>query len=345
MYNCFNLAVHLLLYYKSFMLNAYKTQIDQAISELIFPDQPADLYDPIRYMLTFGGKRVRPLLVLLSASLYGEEMIAKAMPAAVAIELFHNFTLMHDDIMDEAPLRRGKSTVHQKWNGAVAILAGDNMMVRSYQELSHCGPQLLPELLNELNQVAREVCEGQQWDMQFEKREMVSKDEYLSMIRLKTAVLLGTSLKMGAIIGGASSHDADCLYNFGISLGVAFQLQDDILDVYGDVEKIGKQSGGDILSNKKTILTVLAHGLADDSARQEFKSLVHTETSGDVRKEQDKISAVKGLYDRLAVFESANELQKDYIGQAFDSLDKMEIEQDRLDNLRKLAHSLLNRTN
>lgn len=327
------------------MLDSYKTQIDRAISELKFPEQPADLYDPIRYMLTFGGKRVRPLLVLLSASLFGKKKMAEAMPAAIAIELFHNFTLMHDDIMDDAPLRRGKSTVHQKWNNSVAILAGDNMMVRAYQELSHCGPQLLPELLDELNQVAREVCEGQQWDMEFEKREMVSQEEYLSMIRLKTAVLLGTSLKMGAIIGGASKHDADCLYNFGISVGIAFQLQDDILDVYGDAEKFGKQSGGDILSNKKTILTVCAYKLADDAEREEFSNLVRSETMGDAQKEQGKISKVKSLYDRLAVFQSATELQKDYIVRAFDSLEKMEIEQDRLDNLRNLAHSLLNRTN
>ena len=327
------------------MLDSYKTQIDRAISELKFPEQPADLYDPIRYMLTFGGKRVRPLLVLLSASLFGKKKMAEAMPAAIAIELFHNFTLMHDDIMDDAPLRRGKSTVHQKWNNSVAILAGDNMMVRAYQELSHCGPQLLPELLDELNQVAREVCEGQQWDMEFEKREMVSQEEYLSMIRLKTAVLLGTSLKMGAIIGGASKHDADCLYNFGISVGIAFQLQDDILDVYGDAEKFGKQSGGDILSNKKTILTVCAYKSADDAEREEFSNLVRSETMGDAQKEQEKINKVKSLYDRLAVFQSATELQKDYIVRAFDSLEKMEIEQDRLDNLRNLAHSLLNRTN
>lgn len=327
------------------MLDSYKTQIDRAISELKFPEQPADLYDPIRYMLTFGGKRVRPLLVLLSASLFGKKKMAEAMPAAIAIELFHNFTLMHDDIMDDAPLRRGKSTVHQKWNNSVAILAGDNMMVRAYQELSHCGPQLLPELLDELNQVAREVCEGQQWDMEFEKREMVSQEEYLSMIRLKTAVLLGTSLKMGAIIGGASKHDADCLYNFGISVGIAFQLQDDILDVYGDAEKFGKQSGGDILSNKKTILTVCAYQSADDAEREEFSNLVRSETMGHAQKEQEKISKVKSLYDRLAVFQSATALQKDYIVRAFDSLEKMEIEQDRLDNLRNLAHSLLNRTN
>jgi geranylgeranyl diphosphate synthase type II len=199
-----------------------------------FPEQPANLYAPIRYILSLSGKRIRPLLVLLGADLFDIARIGDALPASVAIEYFHNFSLIHDDIMDKAPLRRGKATVHQKWNDSIAILSGDALLVKAYEQLANCPVQYIPELLRVFNRVALEVCEGQQFDMDFEDMEGIQQEEYIRMIRLKTSVLLGGALEMGAVLADASLENRNRLYDFGVNLGIAFQLQDDILDAFGD---------------------------------------------------------------------------------------------------------------
>ncbi len=327
------------------MLDSYKAQIDRSIADIPFPGQPADLYEPIRYILKLGGKRVRPLLVLLAADLFGEDQALKAVPAAMAVELFHNFTLMHDDIMDEAPLRRGKPTVHKKWNEHVAILAGDNLFVWAYKQLALCEPEKIPVLLSVFNQMAREVCEGQQWDMEYGKAAMITGEAYIEMIRLKTAVLLGSALKMGAYIGGASDHDAACLYDFGINIGIAFQLQDDILDTYGDSQQFGKQIGGDVLANKKTILLVDAYRLADGDERKELESCLSVTGDLDEVQAQQKIQRVRSLYDQLGVLSRATELKEQYVDRAFACLEKLTIGQEKLRNLTILAQSLLTRSN
>src|SRR5438067_240248 len=218
--------------------------VSKAVDELTFPAYPTDLYEPISYILALGGKRLRPALLLMACDLFGGD-VEKAIEPALAIEVFHNFTLMHDDIMDKAPLRRGKITVHEKWNANVAILSGDAMMVEANKFMMKVDDAILRRVMDIFNETATGVCEGQQIDMSFEQRNNVLIDEYLDMIRLKTAVLLGGTLKISSIIGGASTADAQLLYNFGVNLGIAFQLQDDILDVYGDPEKFGKQVGGD----------------------------------------------------------------------------------------------------
>ncbi|MBU2045104.1 MAG: polyprenyl synthetase family protein [Bacteroidetes bacterium] len=245
--------------------------IDQAVKDTTYPSEPKELYEPISYLMALGGKRLRPAMVLMATDLFGGD-IQEALAPALAVELFHNFTLMHDDIMDKAPLRRGQPTVHAKWNEAVAILSGDVMFVKAYKMMIQVKPDILSPVLEVFNQTAVGVCEGQQIDMNFERRAEVSIPEYVEMIRLKTAVLVGGALKIGALIGNASEKDAQLLYEFGENLGIAFQLQDDILDVYGDPEKFGKQVGGDIISNKKTFLLIKALELAEGETA---KSLNH----------------------------------------------------------------------
>ncbi len=235
----------------------YQRIIGEEIESLNLPSSPHNLYHPISYFLSLGGKKMRPVLTLMGCELFQKDYsIAKN--AALAVELFHNFSLVHDDIMDAAPLRRGQETVHQKWDNNVGILSGDAILILAYQKLATYEPNILAKLLPIFNQTAIEVCEGQQYDMDFESRDDVSISEYLQMIKFKTAVLLGCSLKMGAIIGKSSEADANELYNFGVNLGLAFQLQDDILDVYADQNKFGKQVGGDIIANKKTYLLLKA---------------------------------------------------------------------------------------
>lgn len=317
--------------------------IDKGLAEMKLPAQPARLYEPIRYILQIGGKRIRPMLVLLAADIYGEDRVEEALPAALAIELFHNFTLMHDDIMDEAPLRRGMPTVHEKWDTDVAILSGDNLLVLAYQQLANVGPEHIHSLLFVFNRMAQEVCEGQQWDMEFEQLEMITQDSYLDMIRLKTAVLLGSALKIGAIIGGASDRDAKCLYEFGTAIGVAFQLQDDILDLYGDPKRFGKQVGGDILANKKTILLINAYAHADERQKRELLEWQGFDGARSPHRSEQKIQAVKQIYEALRVQEAAAKLKEEYVAHAFSCLDKMSVGPDKLQKLRLLAQSLLTR--
>lgn len=261
------------------------------------PQNP--LHEPIRYILSLGGKRIRPALVLLSGKAFGAAD-GQLMRAALAVEIFHNFSLVHDDIMDKAPLRRGKTTVHEKWDSNAAILSGDAMLIEAYKQLSLCGQGHLKEILDLFNTTSLEVCEGQQLDMDFESRTDVSVDEYIEMIRLKTAVLLGCSLQMGALLGNASEADCQHIYNFGKLCGIAFQIQDDYLDAFGNPEDFGKQVGGDILSNKKTYLIIKALELASPDGREELENIYFQNTIAD---SDIKVSRVLELFRDLEIDE------------------------------------------
>ncbi|HVV55575.1 MAG TPA: polyprenyl synthetase family protein [Mucilaginibacter sp.] len=314
--------------------------ISKEIDQLEFPLHPVDLYEPIKYILSIGGKRMRPALLLMACDLFGGDML-KAVPPALAIEVFHNFTLVHDDIMDNAPLRRARATVHEKWNRNVAILSGDVMLVESYKLLMQVEDRLLRPVITVFNDTAVGVCEGQQTDMDFETRNDVHIDEYIVMIRLKTAVLLGGALKIGAIIGGADDHDASLLQTFGEQLGIAFQLQDDILDVYGNPENFGKQVGGDILSNKKTYLLIKALETANAAQSTELKKWF----SGTDFPAKEKIDAVTAIYDRLNIRQHAWQAMRLYADKAFAVLDEVDLPADRKKYLHDFATGLMIREN
>jgi geranylgeranyl diphosphate synthase type II len=310
--------------------------IEEKIQAVSFPSEPNNLYDPLNYFMTLGGKRTRPLLTLLGCDLFGKPG-EQAMNAAIAVELFHNFTLIHDDIMDEAPLRRGKSTVHTKWNSNIAILSGDVLFVKAFEFLSDNDAKYLHPLIAVFTRTAAEVCEGQQLDMDFETRNDVSIEEYIEMIRLKTSVLLGAALEMGAIIGEASAEDKRLLYEFGMNVGIAFQLKDDILDLYADPEKFGKQVGGDILSNKKTFLLLKAQELAVGDQAQQLARIMN-ELTGD-----EKISAARKLFDALGIQELAMERMKDYYHSAKTAMDKISVPDEAKLELIGIADYLMNR--
>lgn len=280
------------------IIKTYTQELEEKITQLNFPTQPSELYDPLRYFLTLGGKRTRPLLTLLGCHLFGRPGL-EAINAALAIELFHNFTLIHDDIMDEAPLRRGKVTVHEKWNTNVGILSGDVLFVEAYKLLANHDTTVLPALLEVFSKTAVEVCEGQQLDMGFESRNDVTVVEYIEMIRLKTSVLLGAALKMGGIIAKANKDDLQHLYDFGQNVGIAFQIQDDILDLYADPEKFGKQVGGDILCNKKTFLLIKAFELADTNQREALQQMLNMGST------KEKVEKARMIFDAIGVKEVA----------------------------------------
>ncbi|MFD0941020.1 polyprenyl synthetase family protein [Pedobacter boryungensis] len=308
--------------------------IEKAIPQIEYPSHPANLYEPIRYIMSLGGKRIRPVMVLMASELFTTE-VHKAIDVALAIETFHNFTLVHDDIMDNAPLRRGRQTVHEKWGNNNAILSGDVMMVESNKHLSKVDITVLKAVLDTFNATAQGVCEGQQLDMEFEQRSDVSIDEYLEMIRLKTAVLLGGAMKLGAIVGGANSVDAELLYNFGENLGVAFQLQDDILDVYGNPEKFGKQVGGDIIANKKTFLHLKTLALANENEKESLVSISDNKI--------DKINAVKQLYDKYEIKEKAALEMNKFLTKANFALDSLAVADEKKANFRELVQQILDR--
>jgi len=314
--------------------------ISGAIDKLTFPVYPAELYEPISYILSLGGKRMRPSLLLLACDLFGGDVEA-AIPPALAIEVFHNFTLMHDDIMDNAPLRRGRMTVHERWNKNVGILSGDVMLVESYKLMMQVPERILRAVLDIFNKTAVGVCEGQQMDMDFETRDNVCIPEYLDMIRLKTSVLLGGALKIGALIGGADVKDAELLNNFGEHLGVAFQLQDDILDVYGDPEKFGKQVGGDIISNKKTYLLIKALELSDDRLTRELLGWMALKEFDS----NEKVAAVTEIYNSLNVRKYAEDAMETYADKAFFELNKINLPETHKQYLRDFADGLLVREN
>ncbi|VTP90948.1 polyprenyl synthetase family protein [Sphingobacterium daejeonense] len=314
--------------------------IAEYIQNTEYPKQPADLYDPIKYILSLSGKRIRPLLVLMGAKLFGKENLQEVVPASIAIEYFHNFSLIHDDIMDRAPLRRGKATVHQKWNDNVAILSGDALLVKAYLELGKSPSAHIPDLLNVFNKVALEVCEGQQYDMDFEKKSNVSEDDYLNMIRLKTSVLLGGALQMGAILANAEQEQQQLIYDFGVNLGIAFQLQDDYLDVYGNPETFGKQVGGDILCNKKTILRIKTEQLLDEESKEEFQKLIDLDTIEDA----EKVSRMKNLYAKFEVDKYAEDIKSRYMELAYNKLESIAVSEAQKAELRMLADTLMHRT-
>lgn len=297
------------------MLAHYKNLIESEISRHAFGSQPKSLYEPIRYLMKLGGKRLRPMLVMLAYSLYKKDA-EKIVSYAAAVEAFHNFTLMHDDIMDKAPLRRGKATVHEKWNVNTAILSGDVMLVRVYDMfLSLEGPKL-NQVLRAFNQCAAEVCEGQQWDMEFESKTKVTEEQYIEMIRLKTAVLLGFSLELGAILADAPKADQIALREFGVNIGIGFQLKDDLLDVYADQKKFGKQVGGDIISNKKTFLLIKALEKAKGKQQNELKEWLSTKKFN----AKKKVAAITGIYDVLGISELTELKVNHYFKKGFDRL-------------------------
>jgi len=314
--------------------------IIEAINGKRYPKQPAELYEPMQYMMNLGGKRLRPALLLMGCDAFGGD-IYQAINPAIAIEVFHNFTLMHDDIMDKAPLRRGKTTVHEKWNSSVGILSGDAMLVEGYKLMMQVKENILRPVLEIFNDTAIAVCEGQQIDMNFEQQTAVKIDAYINMIRLKTAVVLGGALKIGALIAGAKQQDADLIYAFGEYLGIAFQLQDDILDVYGDPEKFGKQVGGDIISNKKTYLLIKALETANQEQLQELNHWLQL-TNFDAVK---KVSAVRNLFDQMEVREKAEQEMNRFAQSALQSLKDLHLDEVRKNALFEFADMLLVREN
>lgn len=313
-------------------------QIEQAISQVTYPNHPASLYDPIAYIMSLGGKRIRPTMLLMSVDLFGGK-IEQGIQAALAIETFHNFTLIHDDIMDNAPLRRGKQTVHEKWGVNTAILSGDVMMVEANKHLTNVDISVLKPALDTFNTTAQGVCEGQQLDMEFESRDNVSIEEYIEMIRLKTAVLLGGAMKLGAIVAGADQKNAQLIYDFGENLGIAFQLQDDILDVYGDPEKFGKQIAGDIISNKKTFMLLKLQELVDQDDEKELNSqYVNTDSL-------EKIRKITRLYDQYEIRQLASDEMKKYLDKAFRAMDQISVDEIHKAEIIKLANELMSREN
>ncbi len=298
-----------------------------------FPEQPASLYEPNEYFLKLGGKRVRPVLCLMGNELF-DEIIPDAWHAATAIELFHNFTLIHDDIMDKAPLRRGKQTVHTKYNDSTALLAGDVMLVRAYEYLNKISSAYLSKVLSLFNRTAIEVCEGQQMDMDYESQTNVSMNDYLRMIELKTSVALAASLKVGGLLGGGGERNQNLLYEFGKKLGIAFQVQDDYLDAFGDKNKTGKQVGGDILANKKTFL--LIHAMESASHKKELEQLIKTNSS-------DKVEKVVAVYKDCKADEWAIQLKNKYFDEALTHLEDIAVLSKRKEPLRELALFLVQR--
>ncbi len=310
--------------------------LEKEISTFDFPAQPANLYDPLRYFLTLGGKRMRPILTMLGAELF-DVSGKNAVNAAIAVELFHNFSLIHDDIMDAAPLRRKKQTVHTKWNTNIAILSGDVLLVKAYQEICKQDAKVLPRLLEIFNRTAIEVCEGQQLDMDFETRNDVSIEEYIEMIRLKTSVLLGCALEMGAVVAEAKKEDQELIYSFGEHIGVAFQIQDDILDLYADPEKFGKQVGGDVLANKKTLLLLKANELANPAEIETLNKL-SSESNQTL-----KIESTRNLFDKLGVREAARAMIDEHYVIALNALEKISVSDSNKKPLKDLADMLLHR--
>jgi len=313
-------------------------KIEEAIRSIPFDMKPATLYEPIRYALSVGGKRIRPLLVLLATDMFGKE-VKVSMKPAIGIEIFHNFTLLHDDLMDNSDLRRGMPTVHRKWGANTAILSGDAMLIESYKHVSSVPSAILPEILALFSKTAMEVCQGQQLDMDFEKRTDVTEAEYLEMIALKTAVLLACSLKTGALLAGASPQDADLLYNFGMNIGLAFQLKDDLLDVYGDAKTFGKNIGGDIVNNKKTYLLIKALKSSGGKQHTELLKWISTEKFD----KNEKIESVKNIYNDLNLKSISENLIEKYYLAALDCLSSINLADKRKKELVSLSENLMYR--
>jgi geranylgeranyl diphosphate synthase type II len=314
----------------------YQAILEKRVSELDFPPTPKNLYDPLRYFLKLGGKRTRPTLAMLGCSLFGEPGI-KALNVALAVELFHNFTLLHDDIMDEAPLRRGQQTVHEKWDANIGILSGDVLFVEAFDYLSKNDAAVLPELLTIFNRTAKEVCEGQQMDMDFESTDSVNIDQYIEMIRLKTSVLLGAALEMGACVAKANDADKKHLYDFGMNIGLAFQLHDDLLDLYADPDKFGKQVGGDILSNKKTFLLLKAKEIASAEQRALLNEIIQNEEG------EEKVSMVKAIFNEIGIKAETEKIKLRFYNEALKNIEAISVPEENKKALLGLAKMLMDR--
>lgn len=312
--------------------------INAAISNLKLAEDPGELYDPIKYIMNLGGKRLRPLLVLLSYELFHNDS-KTIINHALSVEVFHNFTLMHDDIMDQAPLRRGQTTVHEKWNQNIAILSGDVMLVKAYEILLSLEDKICKEAIRKFNACAIEVCEGQQLDMNFETMEMVSESDYLEMIRKKTAVLLGFSMEMGAILANTDQNNQKLLKEFGTNIGLGFQLKDDLLDVYADRLKFGKQVGGDIIANKKTFLLISAMELATGENKKRLKHWLDKKTFD----KTEKVNAVKAIYDQLGIKTITENKMDRYFDLGFQSLNKLDIPSSQKEVLINFTLELIKR--
>jgi geranylgeranyl diphosphate synthase type II len=322
--------MHSIQQYQEFVLEYLKAQHCDK--------EPKNLYEPIHYILDLGGKRMRPVLTLMSAEIFDSEC-SKALPAALAVEVFHNFSLVHDDIMDDAPLRRGNVTVHEKWDINTGILSGDAMLILAYQYFEHYEPIIFRELAKLFSKTALEVCEGQQWDVDFETRSDVTIPEYLKMIEYKTAVLVAAAMKMGAIVAQTSNENGDLIYDFGLNLGLAFQLQDDYLDAFGDPATFGKQVGGDIIENKKTYLYLKAIEFASSEERKQLLQLFSVSLEDNL----SKIEAVKTLFNTTGASKATQQAIQDYTLKAFATLDKMNISSDKKAMLKTFGENLMNR--
>lgn len=314
------------------------TRVNDYLSAIPYERRPQTLYEPIKYVLSIGGKRIRPVLMLLAYQLYRDD-IDTIMPVACGLETYHNYTLLHDDLMDHADLRRGHMTVHKKWDANTAILSGDTMLVLAYQRIAQCAPELLGDIISLFTETALEIGEGQQYDMDFERRNDVTEDEYIEMIRLKTSVLLACALKMGAIQGGATPQDADRLYKAGEKLGIAFQLQDDYLDVYGDPKVFGKAIGGDILQNKKTYMLIKALNHSNPEQRKELDYWLKAEHY----ERQEKIKAVTRLYDQMGIGQMAQRKIKHFFDESLDALGTVRVSSERMQPLTAYVCHMLNR--
>ena len=312
--------------------------VNEFLAQLAYDRKPESLYEPIKYVLSMGGKRIRPTLMLLAYNLYKEDP-EKILMNAIALETYHNYTLLHDDLMDNADMRRGNLTVHKKWDANTAILSGDSMLVLAYDRMAQCDDQHLAKVLRLFTTTALEIGEGQQYDMEFETRNDVKEEEYIEMIRLKTSVLLACALKIGAILADASEEDADNLYKFGEQIGLAFQLQDDYLDVYGDPAVFGKAIGGDITSNKKTYMLINAFNHANEAQRKELQQWVDA-TEFD-RKE--KVAAVTRLYNEIGIDKMAQDKIAWYFEQSGKYLDAVNVPEERKEELRKYAQKMMKR--
>ncbi|MGM8361683.1 polyprenyl synthetase family protein [Flavobacterium sp. ARAG 55.4] len=322
--------MHALSQYQEFVTEYLKSQLEVK--------EPKNLYEPIHYILHLGGKRIRPVLTVMSAEIF-DVSYEKALPAALAVEVFHNFSLVHDDIMDDAPLRRGNVTVHEKWDTNTAILSGDAMLILAYQYFEKYEPVIFQALAKLFSKTALEVCEGQQWDVDFETRNDVTIPEYLKMIEYKTAVLVAAAMKMGAVIAQTSDENADLIYEFGLNLGLAFQLQDDYLDAFGNPETFGKQVGGDIIENKKTYLYLKAMEFANAMDRQELADLFSIQ----MEENEAKIVQVKEIFINSGASAATKKAIEVYTFKAFDTLDKMDVEEDKKQILRSFGENLMGR--
>ena len=322
--------MHTISQYQDFFISYLKTQN--------IHKEPKNLYEPIEYILGLGGKRMRPVLTLMASEVF-DANYKMALPAAMAVEVFHNFSLVHDDIMDDAPLRRGEETVHEKWNINTGILSGDAMLILAYQYFEQYDPNVFVALAKLFSKTALEVCEGQQWDVDFETRKDVTIPEYLKMIEYKTAVLVAAAMKMGAIVAKTSDKEADLIYDFGLNLGLAFQLQDDYLDAFGDPETFGKQVGGDIIENKKTYLYLKALEFADASDKQRLLDLFESA----IEDNSVKIEQAKTIFITSGADKITQEAIEQYTLKAFSTLDKMNIENDKKEILRSFGQNLMQR--